>query len=141
MVLASTVIMFALMHPNTYQLNHVFLSETRADMALVMGATTAVVMLAFRAHRLKNRSANLGIAVLSALVFAGSLWLVRSQVTVDDVSYMKAMIPHHSIAIMTSRHPWTTDPRVGKLADGIAETQVREIAELKQYIADLESQR
>ena len=60
-------------------------------------------MLAFMTHRLKNRSANLGIAVVSALVFAGSLWLVSSQVTVDDMSYMKAMIPRHSIAIMTSR--------------------------------------
>ena len=141
MVLASTVIMFGLMYLNTYQLDHVFFSETRAYMALVMGATMAVVMLAFMTHMLKNRSANLGIAVVSAVIFAGALWLVRSQVTVDDVSYMKAMIPHHSIAIMTSRRAQITDPRVRKLADGIAETQVREIAEMKQYIANLESKR
>lgn len=141
MVLASTVIMFGLMYLNTYQLDHVFFSETRAYMALVMGATMAVVMLAFMTHMLKNRSANLGIAVISTVIFSGALWLVRSQVTVDDVSYMKAMIPHHSIAIMTSRRAQITDPRVRKLADGIAETQVREIAEMKQYIADLESKR
>lgn len=141
MVVASTVIMFGLMHPNTYQLDHVFFSETRADMALVLGATTPVVMLALMTHMLKNRSANLGIAVVSALVFAGSLWLVCSQVTVDDVWFVKAIIPHHSVAIMTSRRDQITDPRVRKLADGIAETQVREIAEMKQYTVDLESQR
>ena len=141
MVVASTVIMFGLMHPNTYQLDHVFFSETRADMALVLGATTPVVMLALMTHMLKNRSANLGIAVVSALVFAGSLWLVCSQVTVDDVWYVKAIISHHSVAIMTSRRDQITDPRVRKLADGIAETQVREIAEMKQYTVDLESQR
>jgi len=75
------------------------------------------------------------------LIFAASLWLVRSQATVDDVSYMRAMIPHHSIAIMTSKRAHITDPRVRKLADGIADTQVREIAEMKQLIQDIEKRR
>ncbi len=72
------------------------------------------------------------------MVFSGALWLVRSQDTVADVSYMKAMIPHHSIAIMTSERAHIRDPRVRKLADGIIEAQVRGIAEMKQLIADLE---
>lgn len=139
MIIVSTLVMFGLMYLNTYQLDHVFFSETRAYMALLMGATMAIVMLAFMTHMLENRSVNLGIAVASCLVFAGSLWLVRSQATVDDVSYMRAMIPHHSIAIMTSTRARITDPRVRKLADGIAETQVREIAEMKQLIRDIES--
>ena len=67
--------------------------------------------------------------------FAGSLWLVRSQETVDDVSYMKAMIPHHSIAIMTSRRARITDPRVRNLANGIIDAQVREIGEMENLIA------
>lgn len=141
MVLVSTVVMFGLMYLNTYALDHVFFSETRAYMALVMGATMAIVMLMFMTHMLKNRSANRGIAIASSLIFALSLWLVRSQTTVDDVSYMKAMIPHHSIAIMTSRRAQITDPRVRKLADGIAETQVREIAEMKQLIQDISQRR
>ena len=72
-------------------------------------------------------------------VFALSLWLVRSQETVDDVSYMKAMIPHHSIAIMTSERAHIRDPEVRKLADGIIDAQVREIAEMKAMIARLEA--
>jgi uncharacterized protein (DUF305 family) len=71
-------------------------------------------------------------------VFAGALWLVRSQETLSDVSYMKAMIPHHSIAIMTSERAHIRDPRVRKLADDIIEAQVREIGEMKRLIADLE---
>ena len=97
----------------------------------------AVIMLAFMTHMLENKRANVAIVVGSVLVFAVSLWLVRSQVTVDDASYMKAMIPHHFIAIMTSKRANITDPRVRKLADGIIEAQVREIAEMKSYIADL----
>ncbi|MBG6070693.1 MULTISPECIES: DUF305 domain-containing protein [unclassified Polaromonas] len=141
MIVVSTLVMFGLMYLNTYQLDHVFFSETRAYMALLMGATMAIVMLAFMTHMLENRSANLGIAVVSAVVFAGSLWLVRSQATVDDVSYMRAMIPHHSIAIMTSTRARISDPRVRKLADGIAQAQVREIAEMKQLIRDIDARR
>jgi hypothetical protein len=137
MIAASTLLMFGLMYLNTYEADHVFFSQTRAWMALLMGAAMALTMLAFMTHMLPKRGANLGIAAGSAIVFAMSLWLVRSQVTVDDVSYMKAMIPHHSIAIMTSRRAKIADPRVRKLADGIIEAQVREIAEMKQLIQEL----
>jgi uncharacterized protein (DUF305 family) len=72
-------------------------------------------------------------------VFGGSLWLFRSQATVGDVDYMKAMIPHHSIAIMTSSRAHIKDQRVRELADGIIEAQVREINEMKALIAGLEA--
>jgi len=138
MVAISTVLMFGLMYLNTYELDHVFFSQTRAWMAVLMGAAMALVMLAFMTHMLKNRQINAGIAIGCALVFAVSLWLVRNQATVDQVSYMRAMIPHHSIAIMTSSRAKITDPRVRKLADGIIETQVREIGEMETLIKDLD---
>jgi catabolite regulation protein CreA len=87
----------------------------------------------------KNRSVNASIIVGSLVVFALSLWLVRSQETVGDVSYMSAMIPHHSIAIMTSERAHIRDPRVRKLADKIIEAQVSEISEMKALIADLKA--
>src|SRR6187200_1880152 len=102
MIAASTVIMFGLMYLNTFALDHVWFSQTRVWMALLMGAVMAAIMLSFMWSMYENTRANAGILALAALVFAGSLWLVRSQQTVGDVAYMKAMIPHHSIAIMTS---------------------------------------
>ncbi len=81
---------------------------------------------------------NIGIFVGSGLIFAVALWLVRSQATVDDVSYMKAMIPHHSIALLTGEHAHISDARVRKLADGIIETQRKEIAEMEGLIKELE---
>jgi uncharacterized protein (DUF305 family) len=139
MILVSTVIMFGLMYLNTYALEHVFYSQTRTWMALVMGATMAVIMLLFMLGMYRNRTANMAILVASVLVFAGSLWLVRSQQTVGDVAYMKAMIPHHSIAIMTSERARIRDPRVRQLADSIIEAQVREIGEMKRLVAELEA--
>ncbi|WP_284664398.1 DUF305 domain-containing protein [Myxococcus sp. SDU36] len=138
MIATSTVVMFGLMYLNTYALDHVRFSQTRVWMAVVMGATMAVIMLLFMWPMYKNRRANVAILVGSSAAFAVALWLVRSQETVRDVSYMKAMIPHHSIAIMTSERAHLRDPRVRELADGIIESQVREIGEMEKLIADLE---
>lgn len=138
MIATSTIFMLGLMYLNTYQLDHVLFSETRTYMALVMGATMAVIMLSFMQNMLSNRRANIAIYVGSAMVFVVALWLVRSQTTVEDVSYMKAMIPHHSIAILTSERARISDPRVRVLADAIIETQREEIAEMKRLIADLQ---
>lgn len=138
MIATSTIVMFGLMYLNTYQLNHVFYSQTRVWMAVVMGATMAIIMLGFMLKMYENTNLNLAIFAGSVVVFGLALWLVRSQETVDDVSYMSAMIPHHSIAIMTSKRAHIRDPRVRKLADGIIEAQVREIGEMKQFIADIE---
>jgi uncharacterized protein (DUF305 family) len=141
MIAAGTIVMYGLMYLNVYTADHIFFSQTRAWMAVIMGATMAVVMLAFMWGMYPNKSANVGILAGSAVVFALALWLVRSQATVDDVSYMKAMIPHHSIAILTSERAGITDPRVRKLADGIIATQKKEIGEMKGLIQDLQEKR
>lgn len=137
MILTATVVMLGLMYLNSFALDHVFFSETRAYMALYMGAIMAIIMLAFMLDMYTNKTVNIAIFVGAALVFAGSLYLVRSQDTVEDVSWMKAMIPHHSIAILTSSRAHISDPRVRKLADEIIKAQEREIAEMKALIADL----
>jgi hypothetical protein len=137
MILTSTVVMFILMYLNTYAWEHVFFSETRTYMAIMMGATMAVIMLAFMLGMYSNKRLNIAIFVGAIIVFAGSLWLVRSQVTVSGPSYMSAMIPHHSIAIMTSERAQIRDPRVRKLADEIIAAQRREIAEMRYLITDV----
>ena len=138
MIATSTAVMFGLMYLNVYALDHVRFSEMRAYMALVMGGAMAIVMLAFMLHMYKNRAANIGIFIAGAAVIAVALWLARSQATVDDVAYMKGMIPHHSIAILTSERARIGDPRVRKLADQIIESQRREIAEMEALVRELE---
>lgn len=139
MIATSTVVMYGLMYLNTYSFEHIFWSETRAWMALVMGAAMSIIMLGYMLGMYKKRAVNLAIFGGSIVVFALALWIVRSQATVDDVDYMKAMIPHHSIAILTSERAQITDPRVRKLADEIIEAQQREIAEMKHLVSGLEA--
>tara|TARA_R110000751_G_scaffold131275_1_gene233421 strand:- start:4758 stop:5207 length:450 start_codon:yes stop_codon:yes gene_type:complete len=138
MIATSTALMLGLMYLNTYAFDHIYWSETRAYMALVMGAAMAIVMLAFMQGMYEKTKANAAIFLSAVIVFAGSLYLVRSQETIDDVSWMKAMIPHHSIAILTSERANIADPRVRELADKIIEAQRQEIAQMKALIADIE---
>ncbi|ARF12822.1 DUF305 domain-containing protein [Sporosarcina ureae] len=137
MIATSTVVMFGLMYVNTYAFDHVFFSETRLYMALLMGAVMAVIMMGYMWKMYENKKMNAGIMAASVIIFALSLFLIRSQTTVDDTSWMKAMIPHHSIAILTSERANISDPRVKDLADGIIETQRKEIKEMKELIDDL----
>jgi hypothetical protein len=128
MIMTSTLVMFVLMYLNTYAREHIFFSETRAYMALLMGAAMAFVMLGYMAGMYPSRGTNAAIFAGSVVVFAAALWLVRSQATVSGESYMRAMIPHHSIAVMTSERAQIRDPRVRKLAVEIIAAQRREIA-------------
>ncbi len=140
MIATSTIVMYGLMYVNTNQLDHIFFSEMRLYMALIMGASMAIIMLGFMRNMYTNRRANVGIFVGSIVVFVLALWLVRSQARIGDVAWMKAMIPHHSIAILTSENATISDPRARELADTIIETQRAEIAEMKALIAALENQ-
>jgi hypothetical protein len=137
MVGTSTVLMFGLMYINSYSLEHLYWSETRFYMTFIMGATMAVVMLLFMQNMYKNASVNIAIIGGAVLMFAGALWLVRSQETIQDESWMSAMIPHHSIAIMTSERAEVTDPRVSALAAEIVTAQNREISEMRYLIDDI----
>ncbi len=139
MIATSTVVMFILMYLNTYLWAHVFWSETRAYMAVLMGATMAIIMLAFMLSMYSSKAINAAIFAGAVLAFAGSLWLVRSQVTVGDTSFMRAMIPHHSIAIMTSSRANIEDARVRKLADEIIYAQDKEIAEMRYLVDEIEA--
>lgn len=138
MIGVSTVIMFGMMYLNVYSIDHLFFSRTRVFMALIlmMGAVMAIIMLLFMWKMYENKTLNKIILGVSVLVFAGSLFMVRSQTTVSDVAWMKAMIPHHSIAILTSKRANLKDPEVKKLANDIIEAQEKEIEQMKKLIEE-----
>ena len=138
MIATSTAVMFGLMYLNTFNWDHVFWSETRFWMAFVMGASMAVIMISFMLSMYESPVKNAAIYIGSVVVFVGALYLVRSQQTIGDVAYMKAMIPHHSIAIMTSERAEIRDPRTRELAKAIITAQRREIAEMRYLIAEIE---
>jgi multisubunit Na+/H+ antiporter MnhB subunit len=137
MIATSTVVMFLLTYTNSMRWAHVRWSEERFYMALLMGGAMAIVMLAFMWGMYPSRRKNLAIVIGALALSLGALWLSRSQTFVDDQAYMRGMIPHHSIAILTSERSDIDDIRVRELANGIIEAQRREIGEMEWLIADI----
>ena len=137
MITTSMMVMFALMYLHTYEVAHIRFSETRFYMVLIMGAGMGMVMLTFMLGMYRNTKINIGIYILSVVVFIIALWLMRTQSIVEDRSYMNAMIPHHSIAILTSERSKIEDVRVRALADDIIRAQRREIQEMEWLIEDI----
>lgn len=140
MIGVSMILMYFLTYLNSYQiLEHAWFSETRLFMTLIMGAVMMVVMLFFMRSMYPDRRVNLGIIIGAGILLLSAVWLVRSQITVRGVDYMEAMIPHHSIAILTSERAQIKDARVRELADEIIQAQRREIKEMEWLIEDIKT--
>jgi hypothetical protein len=139
MIFTSTAAMLLMMYFNTYAWDHVFFSETRLYMAIYMGSIMAIIMLLFMLNMYESKKKNWAVLIGSVLVFIISLYLVRSQDTIADTAWMKAMIPHHSIAILTSERANIDDQRVRDLANAIIRAQEREIKEMKWLLDDIEA--
>lgn len=138
MIGAAMLAMFLLMYTHSYQiLDHAWFSETRLFMTIIMGGSMMIIMLSFMLRMYKDPKMNIGIFVGGFLILILGIWLVRSQITVDDVDYMEGMIPHHSIAILTSERAGIEDPRVRELADKIIIAQRKEIKEMEWLIMDI----
>lgn len=137
MIATSTFIMFFLMYQLVYSIDHATFSLNRLIASLLMGSVMAFVMLSFMWSMYKGTRTKVAVLVGSSLLSVLLLSVNRSQALIADVSFMKSMIPHHSIAINNARKARISDPRVRRLADQIIESQVREIAEMKLLIDDI----
>ena len=138
MIATSTVIMFFLMYQLVYSLDHATFSMNRMVASLVMACVMTLVMLAFMWSMYQGHATKIGVLIMAAILGIALLFTNRSQALISDVSFMKSMIPHHSIAINNARKASISDPRVRKLADEIIEAQVREIEQMKLLIDDID---
>lgn len=131
MMIISFIIMYVVMFVNMDSINHYHTSVTRIYMAILMVAPMAVVMMTMMGKMYPRKKTNIGVIVGGIVLFILTLTTLRTQTPVSDVQYMKAMIPHHSSAIMTSKHANFKDPEVRKLADSIIASQEREIQQME----------
>ncbi|WP_205679279.1 DUF305 domain-containing protein [Brumimicrobium aurantiacum] len=138
MLICSAISMYITMYFNTYEFSHVYFSWTRMYMTLIGIGGMAIIMFLFMRKMYTNKGKNTAIIVGSLILMSISTFLVRQQIPVEDVRWMRAMIPHHSIAILTSKNAEISDPEVKKLAEDIIEAQEKEIKEMKKMIERLE---
>lgn len=138
MLTGSFVIMYSVMYLNADRFSHIFLNTTRLYMTLLMVSPMALLMLFFMRDMYKNKKANVAITITGIMIFALSLTFLRTQSFVSDKQYMKAMIPHHSSAILTSQEANIKDPEVKKLSMEIIKAQEEEIALMKKILDRME---
>ena len=137
MLVISFIIMYIIMFLNIDRLDHYHTSVTRIYMALLMVAPMAIVMILMMRKMYPSRKINTTIIIVAIIVFGLALTGLRTQTPIGDVQYMKAMIPHHSSAIMVSKHADIKDPQVKKLSEQIIQSQKKEIAEMESYLRRL----
>lgn len=137
MMIISFFIMYIVMFLNIDQINHYHTSMTRIYMAILMVAPMAVVMLSMMGKMYNNKRLNSIIMFSAVVVFILALIGLRTQTPIGDIQYMKAMIPHHSSAIMVSRHADIQDPEVKKLSEKIIQSQKDEIAQMEAMLERL----
>ena len=138
MLIISFLIMYIVMFLNINSITHYHTSATRIYMALLMVAPMAVVMLLMMGKMYPSKKTNISIIATSIAVFVATLIALRTQTPISDVQYMKAMIPHHSSAILVSKNANIKDPEVKKLAEQIIQSQEKEIAEMKALLEKLD---
>nr|WP_276897991.1 DUF305 domain-containing protein [Pedobacter kyonggii] len=141
MLSLSFFIMYGVMFLNVDDTSHIYLSITRTYMTLLMIAPMAVLMLSLMPVMYQNKRLNRIIYFSSFAVFVLSLWMLRSQTAVTDAQYMRAMIPHHSSAIMTSRHADIQDPELKELSLSIIASQEKEIRQMQAILERLHEEK
>ncbi len=138
MLAVSFVIMYLVMFLNVEALSHVYLSLTRTYMAILMVSPMALLMLMLMPSMYKNKMFNRIIVISSIAVFVLALVFLRNQIPIQDEQYMKAMIPHHSSAIMVSKNADLRDLEVKKLSVQIIKSQEEEIKQMKEILKRME---
>lgn len=128
MMILSFIIMYTVMFLNVDSINHIYLNTIRFYMTFLMVTPMLIVMLLLMGKMYPNKRLNTTIITASLLILSVTVFFLRHQTFISDKAYLKAMIPHHSSAILTSKHANIKDPEVRKLAEGFTQSQEKEIA-------------
>lgn len=137
MIDVSTVAMFFLMYQLVFRLQDATFSMNRLLAALVMACVMIVVMLGSMWPMYRGTGTKVAVLAGAALTGLALLSVNRTQALIGDTAFLRAMIPHHSIAINNASKATIRDLRIRDLADGIIRSQVKEIAAMQQLLVDI----
>ena len=95
--------------------------------------------MAFIAHwsdfHLNLSNFYMAVAIGFVALFAVGIWLGRTEAFVGNEQFLRAMIPHHSRAILVCNQAQITDPDIAQLCDQIVSSQQEEIDLMEQMLA------
>ena len=137
-LVVSLIIMYLMMFTMIWSFGEFFNNLNMFYMALLMGTPMGILMLQMMPMMYPNKQLNLLLYALFALLFVLAFWGMRAQGLVGDRQFVRAMIPHHSGAILMCNRASLQNPKIRDLCfgpDGIVESQKREIELMKAFLA------
>ena len=128
---ADFAVMYLVMYAMIATLNNFFLNLNNVYMTMMMVAPMSIIMLVSMRSMFPSRRINWTIAAVAVVAFASSFYGMRTQAAINDREFLRAMIPHHSGAILMCEQASLTNPQVIELCGEIVPAQQEEIARMK----------
>jgi uncharacterized protein (DUF305 family) len=130
-------IMFLVMYAMVATGKHIYLNNNNLYMTLMMVAPMGLVMLIAMRHMYPNKKLNLVLYVVFIALFLASPYAMRTQALVGNGQFLRAMIPHHSGALLMCKESSITDPEIIALCKQIEASQSAEIAQMEKILKRL----
>jgi uncharacterized protein (DUF305 family) len=134
---ASAIVMYLVMFSMIDGTPDLYNNINNLYMTLMMVSPMAILMLLTMGSMYSNRALNLALYAGFGALFILSLWAMRTQALVGDAQFLRAMIPHHSGAVLMCRESSIGDPEIAGLCGRIERSQKAEIAQMKRILARL----
>ena len=134
----SLIIMYFVMFTMIWRIGDFFNNLNMLYMAVMMATPMGILMLLMMRMMYANKKLNLLLHVLFAALFVLAFWGMRAQAVVGDRQFVRAMIPHHSGAILMCNRASLRDPEIRDLCfkpNGIVDSQRREIVQMEAFLA------
>lgn len=131
----NAVLMFLIGYVMIDRLDHFYANINAVYMTLLMVAPMAILMLLVMRSMFPNVRLNVALHAGFALLFIGVFLLTRTQTPVDDIQFLRSMIPHHSSAILMCEQSSITNPEIVALCDEIVQSQREEIEQMQAILA------
>lgn len=130
----SLIVMYLLTMAFVDEWDHYHLNLSNLYMAILMVAPMGLIMLFVMRSMFPDSRLNLVLIVGFVALFFLAFWLGRTQAFVGNDQFLRAMIPHHSRAILVCENASITDPEIQQLCQQIVETQKEEIGIMNQML-------
>lgn len=138
MVVLHFIIMFILMYSMVDVFENVYLNLNKVYMAAIMTAPMLILEILLMGSMYENKKALNILLAISAVAMIIVFFFIRQQTFIYDKEFLRAMIPHHSSAILMCNKASLEDDEIKELCKSIVVAQQTEIDLMEKILSRLD---